>query len=332
VTSPTRSGLETQIFSTASSHTGTDAASESESQDLGFDNIAAFHQRRLLNRDGSFNVRREGYSPLSSHSLYHYALSLSWTSFYLHIGALYLVLNFIFGIFYFLCGADDFTGSMAVTPIERFLDCFFFSVQTFATIGYGRINPVSIIANLLVTEEVLVGLLSFALATGLLFARFSRPNAKIRFSDKSIIAPHRDATAFEFRIVNERANQLIDLSARLVMSRLELESGGVRRKFYDLPLERSQVMFFPLHWTIVHYIDEDSPLHGITTEKLAASDAEFLVLLTGLDDTFSQTVHTWSSYKPSEIVWGAKFSNILEDQKNGSVKIDMNRISDIETV
>src|SRR5262249_10157602 len=152
-------------------------------------------------------------------------------------------------------------------------------------------------ANIIVTIESLFGLLSIAFATGLLFARFSRPTARIIFSNSAIIAPYREITAYEFRITNARNNQIIELSANVVFSRYIEENGKRIRRFPPLPLERKKFTFFSLSWTIVHPITDTSPLYGLPERALVESSAEFLILLTGIDETFSQTVHARSSYK-----------------------------------
>ncbi len=180
------------------------------------------------------------------------------------------------------------------------------------------------------TLESMVGLFGLALATGLVFARFSRPTAKIVFSRNAIIAPYRGKTAFEFRIANQRKNEIVDLEARLMLSRMEIEDGRRVRRFYSLPLERHKVNFFALAWTVVHPIDEESPFHGMMEEECGAADVEILVLLTGMDETFSQTVHARSSYKLHEMIWNAKFEDIYQyapDQ--GPIAIDVSRIHNV---
>jgi inward rectifier potassium channel len=170
-----------------------------------------------------------------------------------------------------------------------------------------------------------------ALATGMIFARFSRPTAKILFSHSAVIAPYRGITAFEFRIVNSRKNQLIELEAKVLFSRIEDSPGKAGRQFHELPLERRKVVFFPLSWTIVHPIDEQSPLNGLTEEDLHQGQAEFLVLLAGIDETFSQTVHARSSYRADEIIWNAKFTNIFTRlEGNDRLGIDVSRLHSIE--
>ena len=302
-------------------------------RDLGFGSVVASESRqRLLNRDGSFNVRRRGLGFWASLSLYHALLTMAWGRFLGLVALSFVAANAAFGLAYLACGPGALAGAANEVNGGAFLQSFFFSVHTFATIGYGNVSPVGLAANFVVVIESLTGLLGVALVTGLLFARFSRPTAKILFSRSAVIAPYKNRTAFMFRITNARTNQLVELEAKVVLAKFDPEFAGQRR-FYPLNLERNKVSFFPLSWTVVHPIDEDSPLWGYTPEQLRREDAEFLVLLTGFDETFSQTVHTRSSYKAGELIWNAKFSNIFKNSgDNELLTIDINRLHSIEPV
>jgi inward rectifier potassium channel len=307
---------------------------EEELRDLGFGSVVSRESRqRLLNRDGSFNVSRQGLSFWTSLSPYQAMLTMSWTKFFSIVGTAYLAVNALFACAFLLCGPDSIVDTANVHTQHGFLRAFFFSVQTFATIGYGHIAPSGIAANLVVTFESLVGLMGFALATGMVFSRFSRPSASVLYSKSAVIAPYRGITAFEFRVINQRKSQLIELQAKIVMARFENINGDMQRRFYVLPLERSQVAFFPLSWTIVHPIDENSPLRGSTHADLISSGAEFLVLLTGIDETFSQTVHSRSSYTAEEIVWGARFGNLFARTADAqTLRVEIERFHAIEKV
>ena len=301
---------------------------EEDLRDLGFGAVVASESRlRLLNRDGTFNVDRRGRGFFASISPYHSLLTMTWRTYFGLVVAAYIVTNILFACAYVLCGPGglEVSGSRGAS----FLEAFFFSVQTLATIGYGRIAPVGLAANTIVTVESLVGLLGFALAAGILFARFSRPLADIVFSQHAIIAPYRDMRAFEFRIANRRTNEVLELQAQVLFSLLE---GPERaRRFYPLSLERQKVVFFPLTWTVVHPIDGSSPLRGLTHQNLVEADAEILILLTGIDETFSQTVQARSSYKPDEIVWNAKYTDIYQRPRGGGLlSVDIARIHEIE--
>jgi inward rectifier potassium channel len=310
------------------------ASGQEEFRDLGFGaEVARGTRRRLLNRDGSFNVALEGLDPLSSLSLYHWLLTISWPKFLAFISATYLVLNAFFALAYLACGPDVLQSSSGSFANEPFYRAFFFSVDTFATIGYGNITPVGVVANSLVTIEALLNIVGVALATGVIFARFSRPSARIIYSRNAIIAPYQGAHALEFRIANARRSQLIEVQVQAILTKLERVGGTTVRKFHDLPLERNRVVFFPLSWTVVHPIDAASPMSGLTPADLVAANAELLVLLTGTDETVSQTVHSRSSYQAKEIIWGAKFANMfMRDEVEGIMGMDLNRIHDIEPV
>jgi inward rectifier potassium channel len=304
---------------------------EDPSLDLGFGAVVARESRkRLLNKDGSFNVVREGLGWLRSLSPYHYLLTTTWPRFLGMVVLFFGITNAVFGAAFFACGPGQIAGSQAVTLGDQYLEDFFFSVQTFATIGYGGMHPVGLAANVLVTLEALVGLLGFALATGILFARFSRPTAHILFSERAIIAPYRGISAFEFRVANVRRNEMIQVEAQVLLTRFKLDGSG-NREFLPLKLEREKVVFFPLSWTIVHPIDEASPLWGATPEDLEAWDAEFLILFSGIDETFSQTVYTRSSYKHQEILWGARFLNLFNPpREDGVLSVDIGRLHKVE--
>jgi inward rectifier potassium channel len=294
-------------------------------RDLGFGAKLARESRfRLLNRDGTFNVERRGLPRWGSMNLYHTALSVSWPRFYALTFLIFALANTVFAIAFYLCGPGVLDGSMAESDGQRFVDAYFFSIQTLATIGYGKMSPQGLAANILVAVEAFTGLMALSIVTGLSFARFSRPTARILFSDRAVIAPYRGISAFEFRIANARQNQLLDVRARVLFS--YMEPGQRARRFATLPLERDEVTFLPLHWTIVHPIDDKSPLRGVSAESLTAQDAEFLILLTATDETFSQSVFARTSYKASEVQIGARFADIFEESEGGKPTIDLRRL------
>jgi len=306
-------------------------ATRDDNRDLGFGSVVSQEsRRRLVNRDGSFNVVRDGLPFWSSLSLYHALLELSWPRFLALAGAGYLLVNALFAGLYLLSGSASLQ-SMEPFPIANpFLRAFFFSVETFGSIGYGNIAPVGFGAHVTVTIESFVGLTCLAVATGLVFARFSRPTARLLFSRWAIMAPYRDIAAFEFRMVNLRRSQLIEVECKVILSRVEQRDGQPFRNYYGLPLERTRVSFFPAAWTVVHPIDADSPLRGATRESLLAEDAEFIVLLAGYDETFAATVHTRTSYKPQEIVWEARFADVFNHTDvRGGLSIDVSRLHEV---
>ena len=302
---------------------------KNELKDLGFGSKVSSESRyRLLNKDGSFNVEREGLSFFKSMTLYHFLIRVSWLKFYLIALGSYLVVNIFFALGYVGLAPEAIAGTNVTGIDSLFLNAFFFSVQAFTTVGFGQMTPIGLGANILFTLESFVGLLGFALVTGFMFARFSRPHAKVAFSDYALIAPYKEGKALMFRIANARSSQLMDLSARVIFTCIE----DGKRQFYPLALERDKVTFFPLNWTIVHPIDKKSPLINRSKDHLRDSDAEILILLTGFDETFSQTVHTRSSYKYDEIEWGAEFEDIFDVNRQGKITIDMGSLGNYQEV
>ncbi|HMT06490.1 MAG TPA: hypothetical protein PKA82_00695 [Pyrinomonadaceae bacterium] len=305
---------------------------EQEDRDLGFGAVVTGRSRqRLLNADGTFNVGRKGLPLLSSRNLYHTLLSMSWTKFLLLVLLLYFLSNIAFGLMYASFGTTGLVDTSAEPVGNILLTGFFFSVQTFATIGYGTIHPVGFVPNMLVTIESYYSLIAQALITGVVFARFARPTAKILFSDVSVIAPYRGIEGLMFRMVNGRSNQLIEVKVQVLFARFVEEDGKSVRRFDFLELERNRVTFFPLAWTVVHPIDDESPMKGLKQQDLERMDAELLVLISAIDETFSQEVHTRTSYKPYDIRCGHKFVSIYNEvEDGGNISIDIRRLSEIE--
>jgi inward rectifier potassium channel len=263
-------------------------------------------------------------------SLYHSALVLRWPAFLGWVAAVYLGINLVFAGAFLACGTGALSGPGVGTmggPVAR---AFFFSVETFATIGYGHVVPSGVVPNLLVTVEAFVGLLAQALITGLLFARFARPTAAVRFSRSAVIAPFREGQALMVRMANRRKNELIELTATMTFSYMELVNATPVRRYRPLALDRSTVTFFPLAWTIVHPITTESPLWGLTAEQLVEREAEFLLLLSGVDDTFAATVHARTSYRAEQVVWNARFANIFSaPDDRGVLSVDISRLDDV---
>jgi inward rectifier potassium channel len=285
---------------------------------------------RLVNRDGTFNVRRNNLNAFHPYNAYHTLLSLSVPRLVGLMAIAYMSTNFVFAGLYWLCGPGALSGA-ARAPMARLEDCLFFSVQTLATIGYGRLVPSTRAANLLVAVEALVGLLGFAILSGLLFARFTRPTAKISFSRNAIIAPYENGWALMFRLANLRNHDLSDVHAVVSFARW-VEDHGVRwRRFDQLALERESIIFMPLHWVVVHPIRDHSPLGGYSATSLAQSDPEIVCLITADDETFAQTVHAKTSYDKTDIVWGARFRDMyIADVDH--VAIDLTRLHDFDRV
>ncbi len=297
-------------------------------RDLGFGSVVSSrHNYRLLNRDGSFNVRVLNGPFFDRFFSYHKLLTISWPAFFAIIALGYLALNAIFASIYLACGPDALRGDANLSGFDK---AFFFSVHTFATIGYGNVIPGNLAANVVVTVESLFGLMLFAIATGLVFARFSRPVADVMYARYAVIGPYRDGLqGFKFRVVNRRQSQLVNVEAVVTMSRFEETAEGRSRKFYQLKLERSRVIFFPLNWTVVHAIDEQSPMFGWTSDRLRAAETEFYIALTGVDETFAQTVHSRSSYTMEDVKCDENYQ-MMYFADDGEFVLDLNLLSATE--
>jgi inward rectifier potassium channel len=283
---------------------------------------------RLLNPDGTFNVARRGLPFWQSLHLYHAFTRMSWARFYVVVASAYIAINLLFAAAFFLAGRGAVTGVAAATPAGRFLECFFFSVQTFSTIGYGSFAPITTAAHLLVTAEALTGMFFVALATGMVFARFARPRAKILFSDRAVVAPFGDGKAFMFRLANARKSQLLEVQATAVLARRD-ETLGSGRRFFPLVLEREQIMFLPLHWVVVHPITPDSPFWDLDEQSSREAGVECLILIRGIDETNSETVHARASYEAGQLVWGARFEDMYDSPSDSVVGIDLGKLSNI---
>lgn len=302
---------------------------EKENEELGF-GTSAQRNIRLINRDGSFNIRRVGLPFFKSLNFYHGLLGMSWLKFNLLVLLLYIIANLFFASIYFMLGVENLQGSLGKSFFEKFLDAFFFSAQTFTTVGYGRINPHGIAPNIVAAVESMTGLLAFALATGLLYGRFSRPHARLIYRKNALIAPYKDGWAFMCKLANEMKHELIEIEAQIIYTAKQSADGKLSQRYEGIKLERSKISFLPLTWTLVHPIDEESPLFGLTAEDLEATDAEFLIQIKAFDDTFSQNVYSRSSYKPHEIVWGGKFKSNFNRVVNGITLVDLDKIDDFD--
>jgi inward rectifier potassium channel len=281
--------------------------------------------RRSINKDGSFNVNRRGGSWRDFHP-YLQMLSMSWPQFFGAILGGYLLMNLLFAVVYFALGPGQLQGADGANEMDRFLNDFFFSTHTLTTVGYGNMVPSSVIANSVASLEAIAGLMAVALGTGLMFGRFSRPSAKIAFSERMLMAPYQDQNSLQFRIVNLRPNILMELEANLVLMTVEGPAGDLTRRFQPLKLEREKVYFLALTWTIVHPVDETSPLFGKTAQDLERLQAEFVILIKAFDDTFSQTVHARYSYRYDELAWQAKFQPAFEIDAEGNLILNVDQV------
>jgi inward rectifier potassium channel len=282
---------------------------------------------RAINKDGSFNVRRRGVRSLAG-SIYMHLVNMAWTHFLLLVTAVYLMVNVAFASVYVGLGPGSLRASEANLGLSDFAKAFFFSVHTLTTVGYGDLYPLGLAANIVAAIEAALGLSGFALATGLLFARFSRPTAKLVFSQQMVVAPYRDGSSLQFRIANQRTSILTDVQADMMLMTVEKGAGGnLQRNFTELPLERKNIFFLALTWTIVHPIDQKSPLWGKSVADLERLQAEVLILIRGYDDSFTQVVNSRYSYRWNEVEWSARFTPAFEVAPGGHLVLDLERIS-----
>lgn len=285
-------------------------------------------QVRLVGRKGQFslNVVRLGVSRLHLADLYHWLLTLSWPRFFILIWLSYALTNSLFALAY-LAGGDCITNARP----GSFKDAFYFSVQTMATIGYGAMYPRTDYANTIVCIQALFGLWGVAMVTGLAFARFSRPTARVIFSRVAVIAPFNGVPTLMYRTANQRSNQILEAQQRVTLIRDEVTSEGeLMRRFYDLELMRSHSPIFALTWTVMHAINENSPLYKVTPKDLVEQQAEMVVTLTGLDETVSQTIHARHSFVASEILWDMRFVDIISRKPEGKRVVDYTRFHEVK--
>ena len=287
------------------------------------------HQvRALMKRDGTLNVHRTHNREILFSDLYHYFFSISWPKFFLHIAAIYLLMNLFFAGMYFSLGVDAL-GEGHAAGLERFKHCFFLSVETMIAVEYSRMVSGGFIAHILMTIQAFSGLLTLAVTTGLVYARFSRPTARVIFSNKAIIGIHNGRPCFSFRVANERLNQIVEARTTLTLTKNEVSrEGESSRKFYDLKLERDYSPLFALSWTVRHFINENSPLFGMDHNKMRADQVAILASLTGIDDTFNQPITARNAYTADEIVFNKRFKDIILWHES-RVQIDLKGINDI---
>lgn len=289
---------------------------------------------RFFNRQtGGANIVKRGVGLLDRQSWYHTMLALPQWKFWLFLMIMFILINLVFATIYFMIGVEHLGGMITKTPFENFIETFFFSCQTFTTVGYGRINPEGFLVSGIAAFQAFLGLLSFALATGLLYGRFSRPQSFLRYSHYALIAPYRGGTAFMLRMAPYKNNRLSDGEVKLTLAIQIEEDGKMSNKFYPLDLEISKINALNLSWTLVHAINEKSPFYNLSLQDLRNAKAEILVFFKGFDEVFSNTVISRMSYIADEIVWGAKFKIMYHPNKKGnSTILDLNKINDFEKV
>ncbi len=293
-----------------------------ENVELGFGQSYAEGNKRLVNKDGSFNIIRIN----TIRSIYVDLVQMTWKKFFLFVCGFYAGVNVFFGSLYFLLGPGKIHIKADHSLIYQYLECISFSVQTLATVGYGVLHPDSFWSNFLTSMEALFGILIFAIMTGLCYTRFSRPVPGYKFSEKAIIAPYQNINSLQVRLANQRRTNIVEVEATLIFSMDADDNGNNKRVFLNLALERNKIQYLPLSWTIVHPITTDSPLYNKTSEDLKIGNAELMLIVKAHDDAYAQTIHANTSYIFEEIVWGAKFTPSYYTGKNGIVIFEIDQL------
>lgn len=301
-------------------------------EDSGFSSNAS---GRFIDKNGIPNIKRTGLSnPLDKYSWYHTLLGLETWKFLSFLVLIYIVINILFALIYYSIGIQHLTGIDKSNIINEFTDVFFFSSQTFTTVGYGRIAPIGFMASLVATFEAFLGLLAFAIATGLFYGRFSRPRAFLKFSKIALVAPYEDVTALMFRLAPYKNNLLTD--AQIILNAAiegTDDEGNPKTNFFTLETTLSKINSLVLNWTIVHKIDENSPFFEFTKENFATTNIEIFAQIRAFDEVFSNTVVQRTSYVSSEIVFGGKFLPMYypsEDKQSTILNLD--KIDDYQPV
>ena len=299
----------------------------------GFGTNTSDYGGRFVNKDGSPNIEKRGIRFFDRMSWYHTLLQLPRWKFLLLLLSFYMLLNLLFAIVYCAIGIENLEGIKADDALEEFGEAYFFSAQTFTTVGYGRISPHGFATSSVAALEALIGLLSFAIATGLFYGRFSKPKAFLRFSDNAILAPFKDGIALMMRVAPYKNNNLSEAEAKVTAGLMIEENGQRSNKFFQMELEYSNVNALSLSWTIVHPINENSPFYRFSPADFANMDGEILVYVKAFDDMFSNTVVARSSYTLKEVVVGAKFIPMYhrDDSKKRTI-LDLEKINSFNPV
>ncbi len=276
-------------------------------KNTGFGTNASSYGGRFVTKSGNANVRKTGIGFLDSISWYHTMLTIPRWKFFFIVFAFYFLVNFAFASIYYLVGVEHLNGITAITSLDKFGQAFFFSIQTYTTVGYGHISPSGFMTSFVASIEALFGLLSFAIATGLFYGRFSKPKAHIIFSENAIISPFQEGTALMLRLSPYKNTNLTDAEARMTLGLHMEEDGKMINKFYTLDLELEKVGSLTLSWTLVHPITESSPFYNMNENDIKTTLGEVIIFIKVFDDMYSTTVVKRASYTFDEIVYGAKF-------------------------
>jgi inward rectifier potassium channel len=296
--------------------------SSRQNNDTGFASNSNETGGRFINKDGSYNLVKEGMPFHKRFSIFNDMLNLPLWKFITLIFVFFLLINFIFSVIYYAIGYQQLDGLINGSQWKIFREIFYFSTQTFTTVGYGHVNPVGDAANMVAATEALTGFLSLAIATGLIYGRFSKPKSYLIFSEQALVSPYKEGTALMFRFAAFKdKHALTDVEIKVNAGLLLEEDRKTDYKYFSLNLERTKVESMPMSWTVVHAIDENSPLHGFTQEDMKTADVELYVMLRGFDDVFSNYVQQRTSYTFNEIFFNRKFAPMYRESEDGKTTI-----------
>lgn len=284
--------------------------------------------RRIINSDGTYNILRKG-SRSGVRDIFKYLVEISWSKFFIILFSTYIILNLVFTVIYLACGFENIAG---IDPAEGpvFFQAFFFSIQTFTTVGYGTLAPLGVLTQSVAAVEAFFGFMSFSLATGLLWGRFARPQARMAFADHFVYSKYEDAYSFKFKLTNLRDVVLQDVEAKvIVMFNKKNKNGDTTRQYYQLPLTMNRIEILALTWTLVHKIDESSPFWNQSKEDIIKLNPEFLLLVNGFDEIYSERTRSRKSYIANDIIWNKNFATIFKSRKDGVVEMDVRDINKV---
>ncbi len=302
----------------------------SKIKDPGFGIKAKRGATRIINKDGSSNVKHTNRT-FRFDDLYSYLIQISWSLFFCYVLLGYVLINIFFGFIYHMIGIDEITPTTGII-LHDFLNAFFFSAQTLTTVGYGNFSPNGVLTGSVSTIEALVGLLCFSFITGLLYGRFSKPKASIKFSENLIIRDYKEGTALMFRLMNTRTTVMIEPEIVVTLSLAKtIADGEIERSFFQLELERNKIMYLPTMWTIVHSINSSSPLHGYSKDELINLDAEIYILIKYFEDSFSQQLYQLFSYSFNELELDKKFTISYEFDQDGNTILNHDNLNKLES-
>jgi inward rectifier potassium channel len=285
--------------------------------------------RRMINADGSYNVIKKG-SAKGIRDIFKYLVEISWTWFFTILFVGYIIFNLIFSLIYTYFGTENILG---IDPENGsvFFQTFFFSIQTFTTVGYGTLAPLGIATQIVASIEAFVGFLSFSLATGLLYGRFSRPRSKIKFADNFVFSKYEQGHSFKFKLTNLRDVVLQDVEAKIItMFNKENENGQLVRTYYELPITLPKIDIMALTWTLVHKIDEESPFWNKSKEEIISQHPEFLIFVNGFDEIYSERTRARKSYVVKDILWNKNFTTNFKSLENGKLLMDVRDLNNVE--